>query len=85
MHWQVHSSPKPFVCPLREFASRSPEDYCLSREDLQPHCKKLVRSRFVPIIHNIKTPKLHEAARELLPLAEKKEQLAEMACESRKG
>ena len=47
------------------------EDYCLSRADLQPHCKKLVRSRFVPIIHNIKTPKLHEAARELLPLAEK--------------
>lgn len=67
-HWLRN----PFL-PLREFASGSPlEDYCLSREDLQPHCKKLVRSRFVPIIHNIKTPKLHEAARELLPLAEKR-------------
>lgn len=52
--------------------SSQAETYCFSQEQLEPHCKKLVRSRYVPIIHNIKTPALHEAARELLPLVEKK-------------
>ena len=50
---------------------KSAEAHCKSREeDVANNCKSLFRAKRVPILHNIKTPALHELARELLlPLA----------------
>ena len=50
---------------------QSAELHCKSRdEDVAKHCKSLFRAKRVPIIHNVKTPALHELARDkLLPLA----------------
>ena len=49
----------------------SAEVHCASRdEEVVKHCKSLFRAKRVPIIHNVKTPALHQLAREkLLPLA----------------
>ncbi|CAK9042028.1 unnamed protein product [Durusdinium trenchii] len=54
-----------------KFSDQEAESYCSEHgEGEEASCPKLVRSRFVPIIHNVKTPQLHAAAQQLLPLAE---------------
>ncbi|CAJ1350246.1 unnamed protein product, partial [Effrenium voratum] len=64
--------------PLWNLPAEDAKRLCLSKEEeVAKHCKSLLRARHVPIIHNIKSPELHELALKLLPLAAKAESLGE--------